>query len=212
MSIIPFPAAQQGTDEWRQARCGWVTASRMSDMLAQIKSGGYGATRDRYRMEKIVERLTNEPQDNGFTSVAMQKGIDTEPEARAAYAFMNDSKVEECGFIPHPTIPWLGCSPDGLINDDGVLEIKCPEGPQHWRTIRYDEIKGEYQWQIQTALACCQRKWADFVSYNPVFPTNRRLKVIRVARDEKMIAKIEDETRKFLAEIAAEVEWAQRSA
>jgi exodeoxyribonuclease (lambda-induced) len=208
--MLPSLATKQGTDEWRSARCGFVTSSRIGDVTAKVKSGKEpAASRVKYCIEKVVERLTGVPQDNGFISAAMADGIKTEPEARDTYAMYADCEVTEVGFIKHPKIDWCGGSPDGIVGGDhpGLIEIKCPEGPQHWRTVRYNEIKTEYISQCQLNMAITGTAFTDFVSYNPRFPVRHRLKIIRINRSAEAIAILEFEVKKFLAEVEAELQW-----
>ena len=114
----------QGSPEWLQARLGHVTASRFKDVLAKVKSGE-AASRRNYRVELAVQRLTGQIAES-YTNGAMQWGTQTEPDARDAYAFATDSQVEQCGFLHHPDLEWVGCSVDGLVGEDGGIEIKCP--------------------------------------------------------------------------------------
>ena len=189
----------QGTDDWRKQRLGKVTASKMSDMLAKTKSG-WGASRANYAAQLLVERLTGQPQE-AYQNGARQWGTDTEPKARDAYQFMTDNEVVEVGFIDHPTIAMSGASPDGTIGDDGLIEIKCPNTATHLDTMLGDGMPDKYIKQIQWQLACTGRKWCDFVSFDPRLPADLQMRVIRVDRDDVLIATLEDETRVFLKEI-----------
>lgn len=195
---------QQGTPEWFAARAGCVTASRMADVMARTKTG-YGAARANYMADLIVERLTG-AKTEGFTSAAMQWGTETEPQARAAYAFMMDADVAEAGFDLHPTIPDLGASPDGYVGNDGLIEIKCPNTATHLDTLLNDTVPQKYLLQMQTQMACTGRKWCDFVSFDPRLPDEMQLWVKRVPRDADLIAEIEAEAVKFLDELAAKLD------
>ena len=116
---------EQRSDEWFKIRLGKVTASRISDVMAKTKSG-YAASRQNYMAQLICERLTETPAES-YTNTAMQRGTELEPTARELYVLNQfDAIVTEVGFIPHPTIENAGASPDGLVNDDGLIEIKCP--------------------------------------------------------------------------------------
>jgi putative phage-type endonuclease len=156
----------QGTPEWRQARCGKFTASRIADLLARTKSGP-SATRRNYIAEIVVERLTGEPQESGFVSAAMQRGIDLEPEARTAFEFEYGVEVTTTGFIEHPTLPYTGGSPDGLIGADGIVEIKCPNTATHIETLRTQTVPKGYYAQIQWNIECAGRSWGKYISYDP---------------------------------------------
>lgn len=190
----------QGTEEWLRARCGKVTASRISDMMAKTKTG-WGASRRNYAAELVTERLTGEPAPS-YTSPAMQYGIECEPEARAAYSFLRNVDVEEVGFIEHPTVVMAGASPDGVVvQGNGLVEIKCPNTAQHIDTLLRETIDGDYVQQMQFQMACTRADWCDFVSYDRRLPGPMQLWIKRVHRNDAEIERIEKEVRIFLAEI-----------
>lgn len=193
----------QGTEAWKLARCGSLGASRMADAVARTKTG-YGASRANLMAELLVERLTGVPTE-GYTNAAMQWGTEKEPEARAAYEFKADVDVAEIGIVKHPTIPGTHASPDGLVGDDGMVEIKCPNTATHVETLLGDEIAGKYVTQMQWQMACTGRKWCDFVSFDPRLPESMALFVKRVHRDDKRIAELETEASAFLAELDGKV-------
>lgn len=195
---------EQRTEEWFAARLGKVTASRVADLMAKTKSGP-SASRANYMADLIVERLTG-IRPEGFTSAAMVWGTDTEPQARAAYEFLTDAEVVEEGFVLHPTIPDFGASPDGLIGDVGLLEIKCPNTAAHIETLLTGEVPGKYVTQMQAQMACTGRAWCDFVSFDPRMPGDMQLFVRRVARDDAFIAQMEGEVTGFLAEMAQKLD------
>jgi putative phage-type endonuclease len=190
---------EQGTDEWFAARIGKVTASRVADVIAKTKTG-YSSSRDNYMAQLICERLTNQKAD-GFTNAAMQHGTETEPLARAAYEALKDVLVDEVGFIPHPKILMAGASPDGLIGDNGLLEIKCPNTATHIDTLLSETVPGKYNTQMQFQMACTDREWCDFVSFDNRLPTELQLFVKRVPRDNVFIRLIEGEIVQFIAEL-----------
>jgi putative phage-type endonuclease len=196
----------QGTAEWTQARVGKVTASRITDMMATTKTGGWGAGRKNYAAELVAERLTGEPAPR-YTNGTMAYALEIEPEARTAYSRRAWVDVAEVGFVPHPTIADAGASPDGLVGDDGLVEIKCPNTATHIETLlRGDKIDSDYVLQMQFQMACTGRQWCDFVSYDKRLPPGRmRLFIVRVYRDPKMIADIEAAVRVFSAEVDATV-------
>lgn len=189
----------QRTPEWFNLRLGKVTASRISDVMAKTKSG-YSAGRANYMTELAIQILTGVVEPS-FTSPAMQWGTDNEGKARDAYSFFTGNTVEEIAFINHPTIEQAGASPDGLVGDDGLVEIKCPNSNTHCATLLTGKIKNEYLLQMQWQMACSGRKWCDFVSYDPRFPEELVIFIKRVARDDKLIAEITDEVTKFLTEL-----------
>lgn len=195
---------EQRSEEWFAARLGKVTASRVADLMAKTKSGP-SASRANYMADLIVERLTGQKAE-GFTSTAMQWGTDTEPQARAAYEFLTDADVAEEGFVTHATIPDFGASPDGLIGDVGLLEIKCPNTAAHLEVLLTSTIPAKYVTQMQAQMACTGRAWCDFVSFDPRMPGEMQLFVQRVARDDAFIAEMEDAITGFLAELAQKLD------
>lgn len=189
----------QGSPEWHAVRLGKVTASRIADVCARTKSG-WGAGRKNYMAELVAERLTGE-RTEGFTNAAMQWGTDMEPEARIAYEFYRDATVVETGFVLHPSIAETGASPDGLVGDHGLVEIKCPNTATHIETLRGGSIPEKYFLQMQWQMACTGRQWCDFASYDPRMPESMRLFVDRVKRDDAAIAAIEKDVLGFLTEL-----------
>lgn len=189
----------QGSPEWFAARLGKVTASRVSDVIAKTKTG-YSASRTNYAAQLVAERLTGTVAES-FTNAAMQWGTEKEPEARAAYEFKTDAEVAQIGFANHPKIAMTGASPDGLIGDDGMVEIKAPNTATHIETLLGQAVPGKYVTQMQWQMACCGRKWCDFVSYDPRLPESMRIFIARVDRDDAMITRLESEVLTFLAEV-----------
>lgn len=193
----------QGSPEWHQLRLGKVTASRVADVVAKTKTGA-SASRTNYMAELIAERLAGEPADK-FTNAAMQWGTDMEPQARAAYEFRTDAEVTQVGFVLHPSIDQAGCSPDGLIDEDGLIEIKCPNTATHLETLLGQAVPAKYETQMQFQMACTGRQWCDFVSYDPRMPESMRMFIKRVERDDKRIKELETEVAGFLLEIAVKL-------
>ena len=194
---------EQGSPEWFAVRLGKVTASRVADVIAKTKTG-YSASRANYAAQLVAERLTGTVQDS-YTNAAMQWGTDQEPEARVAYEFLHNAAVLEIGFVPHPTITMSGASPDGLVGDDGLVEIKCPNTATHIETLRGGAIPDKYATQMYWQMACTGRQWCDFVSFDPRLPENMQTFVQRLRRNYDRIAGLENEVRAFLAEIDATV-------
>lgn len=193
----------QGSDEWFAIRCGKATASRFSDILAKTKTGAAAAGRSNYIAQIVCERLTGSPEES-FSNAAMQRGTDLEPIARAQYSVCKNIIVDEVGFILHSSIA-AGASPDGLIDDDGGLEIKCPGKAAHLEYLKLETCPAKYLAQVQGGMWITERKWWDFVSYHPEFPEWLQLKIIRVQRDDEYIKMLEFEVDKFLSEVDAEV-------
>ena len=192
---------EQGTPEWHAERCGKVTASRIADVMAKTKSGP-GAARKNYMAELLTERLTGQPRES-FTSGAMQWGTDTEPQARAMYALECDVDVVEVGFVPHPDLANAGASPDGLVNDDGLVEIKCPNTATHIDTLRTGKIDRKYMLQMHWQMICTGRAWCDFVSFDPRLPDAMQMFVRTVTLDGELAVEIQQSVTDFLAELDA---------
>lgn len=190
---------EQLSQEWFAARLGKVTASRVADILATRK-GQESTVRAKYKMQLVTERLTNIKTDT-YMNQAMQDGIDREPTAREIYEHLTNVKVEQTGFVNHHKIEMAGASPDGLVGDDGIIEIKCPIETTHTTNLLERKLPSKYKAQVQFQLACTQRQWCDFISYNPNFEPRLQLIHIRVERDNEYIEHIEFEILKFLAEI-----------
>tara|TARA_R110000868_G_scaffold227023_3_gene479967 strand:+ start:962 stop:1582 length:621 start_codon:yes stop_codon:yes gene_type:complete len=190
---------QQGSPEWFAQRVGKVTASRVADVIAKTKTG-YSTSRTNYMTELALERITGQRED-GFTNAAMQWGTETEPLARAAYESLTGALVEEVAMIDHPSIAMTGASPDGLVDADGLVEIKCPTKSTHMETLLGGNPAGKYITQMMWQMACTGRKWCDFVSFDPRFPLHLQLFVVRVPRDDLMVKSLEKEVVEFLKEL-----------
>lgn len=203
-------AERQGSNAWHALRCGRVTASRVADLVARTKTG-WGASRTTYLSQLVVERLTRAVECVP-PSAAMTWGTQKEPEARAAYRFFHDKAVTEVGFLLHPQIFMAGASPDGLVGNDGLIEIKCPNSTTHIEFLRNRTIPVRYQLQMSWQMACTGRHWCDFVSYDPRLPERCRLFVTRFHRDDASIAELEQRVRDFLDEVDRSIiELANRS-
>jgi len=198
----------QGSDEWFQARLGKATASRIKDVIAKTKSGP-AATRANYLTELVIERITG-VKEEGFTNGFMAWGTDQEPEARRRYESEKGILVQEIGFVDHPTIPMSGASPDGLVGSEGILEIKCPSTKTHIETLLADTIPPQYVAQVQWQMACTQRAWCDFVSFDPRMPENAQFFCVRVNADFDYIKTLEEEVVKFLAEVEETIKQLNR--
>jgi len=190
---------EQGSEAWAQARCGLVTASRASDVIAVVRNGE-AAVRRNYRAELISEILTGVPYPR-YLSQEMKWGIAKEPEARVAYELAHDVLVETCGFILHPGVDRFGASPDGLVGDDGLIQIKCPNTATHLSWLMSGVIPVEHMPQMLAEMSCTQRAWCDFVSYDPRLPEHLQLFVRRFSRDAKLIAVLEREVENFNQQI-----------
>lgn len=195
----------QRTDDWFAARLGKVTASRIADVVAKTKSGP-SASRANYMAQLIVERMTGKPTES-YSNSAMQWGTDTEPLARAAYEMATGYMVDEVGFVEHESLPMCGASPDGLVNDKGLIEIKCPNTATHIETLINGTIDNKYMLQMQWQMACTDRDWCDFVSFDPRMPEPLQLKIILVPKNEMLIVDLENQVEQFLNEVQEKVEF-----
>ena len=193
----------QGSAAWFADRLGKVTASRVADVIAKTKSG-YSTSRENYCVELALERITGKRSES-FSNAAMTWGTETEPLARAEYEAMTGAIVDEVGMVPHPSIAMTGASPDGLIDDDGLIEIKCPQSATHAKTLLSQKPDGKYITQMMWQMICTGRNYCDFVSFDPRFPEHLQLCVIRVDRDAKRCAELESEVVVFLSEVDAMV-------
>jgi hypothetical protein len=196
----------QGSEEWRQARCGSVGASDAPRVVRRIKSGGYSADRESLMAEKLLERLTNAPFEK-FKSAAMLRGIVREPEGRLLYSMVRGVEVEQVGLVEHPFIKGSHASPDGYVLQPGgtalagLIEIKCPEPAAHLDTLLTETISNDYTVQMQWQMACTGYPWCDHVSFNPDFPPHMQLWIKRVHRDQTLIAELEREIATFIKEL-----------
>ena len=188
----------QGSPEWLKQRRGNASASRIKDVLAKTKTG-YSASRDNYMTELVLERfgIFSEP----YTSKAMEWGNEQEPFARATHEIKQNIIVQECGYILHPAIEKSGASPDGLIDDDGVLEIKCPDTKTHFEYLLAEKVPAAYIPQMAWQILCTGRHWADFVSYDPRAPIGLDYFYIRYTPDKEYLDMLENEVADFLIEV-----------
>lgn len=193
-----------GSREWKEARCGLVTASRAADVLNTLKKGGEGADRKKYRMELAIEILTGQPFPHKVTQ-EMQWGIDQEQFARAAYEIKRNTLVEICGFFVHPTVNRFGASPDGLVGSTGLTQFKCPSTTTHLAWMLGGVIPLDHAPQMLSELACTGREWNDFVSFDPRLPEHLQLFIRRMERCDHAphIAQLEQEVIRFNGELDA---------
>lgn len=200
--------APQRSPEWFQARAGKLTGSKASLVTDFLKSGKESAGRRDYRLQLVCERLVGKPQEDGegFVNAAMQRGIDMEPMAFAAYEALTGDMVTRTGFLAHTTHQ-AGCSLDGHVgNFTGIVEIKCPKSATHlgyWRGK--SEPPEDHMPQIIHNLWISGAEWCDFLSYDDRFPEQMQTFMVRVKRSEVDLAAYEAAALKFLAEVDTEV-------
>lgn len=194
----------QRTQEWRQARLGKITASEASKLLTEPKTnadkaaGVLAQTTKTYLLTKVAELFTGVSKQ--FTDAATEWGNNHEAEAVARYEYLTGNTTYECGFIEMEGF-YAGASPDRLVEFDGLLEVKCPYNSEKFLALMIEPITDhpEYYPQIQFQLMVTGRDWCDFVAYDPRFPAGLDIHIVRVARDEAMIAKLRDKVEKAQA-------------
>jgi putative phage-type endonuclease len=197
---------EQRSPEWFAARCGSLGASQIADAVATLKDNKTPAATSANLVAKLViERLTG-VQEEGFKSGPMQWGIDNEDGARRAYEAATGEFVVEAGLYKHPTIAGTHASPDGLVNDDGLIEIKCPNSATHIGTLKGNPVATQYVYQMQWQMACTGRQWCDFVSFDPRFPEHLQLFVKRFERDDKLLAELEAKVSAFLTRVESDLD------
>jgi putative phage-type endonuclease len=194
---------EQGSPEWFAQRCGKATASRISDIVAKTKTG-YSTSRANYMAQLVVERMTQTVAES-YSNSAMEWGVENEEFARAAYEAKTGNVVDQVGAIDHPRIAMSAASPDGLVGDDGCLEIKCPNTATHIETLLGEAPAKKYYDQMQWQMACTNRSWCDFVSFDPRMPSHLQLFVKRIERSDLYIAELEKEVVQFLMEVEDKV-------
>lgn len=201
MKIVP---CTQGEMDWFEARCGRVTGSEVIHAIAIAKigknKGGSTEARKAYMASIIGEILTGNVDMEGYATGAMNHGIDEEPRAREVYEMVEDVEVQQVGFVIHPTIERAGASPDGLVREDGSLEIKCPKSKTHIQYVLSGELPDEYEPQVMFEIACTERDWCDFVSYDSRMPRWCRMFMKRIYRNEERIHEINAGVLQFLQE------------
>lgn len=201
--------AEQRSDAWHAARLGRLTGSRAADMLATVKSGE-AAGRRNYRTQLVLERITGRVQESGFTSAAMQQGIDRENDARTLYMDTTEIVVHETGFLRHDNL-MVGCSLDGHVGDfEGLIEIKCPLPATHLSYLVTGAVPANYVAQITHELWITGAPWCDFVSYNPDFPSRLQLKIVRVHANDMLLVQYQTKALAFLSEVDAELAEVQQ--
>ena len=183
----------QRSEDWYSERCGKVTASRVKDLNAKPSKG---KALNALGLTILAERLTGVQKETP-TNFAMQWGIDNEPHAIAAYENETGFFVNGTGLIDHPFIEMFGASPDGLVGENGQIEVKCPDTTTHLNTLLTKEVPGEYIPQITSQLACTRREWCDFVSYDPRLEPELQIIIIRVFAKDLNIESLERDVRAF---------------
>lgn len=193
----------QGSPEWHQSRAGKITASRICDVLDVLKKGGESAKRRAYKMQLLAERLTGLASNDNYVNDAMRFGMEQEPFARAAFEVATGTDVDQTGFYIHPVLDFSGASPDGLIGDDGLLEIKVPNTVTHLQYLMDGVPPKDYRPQMTWQMVCTERTWCQFVSYDPRLPEHLQLFTARYELDTDYAQEIGEAVILFNEEIEA---------
>lgn len=201
---------EQGSVEWLQMRVGCATASRMADLMSKGKGGQESAARKKYKTEIICEMLTGRATDH-YVTPAMEWGLDNEVFARNAYEVETENVVLAGGFAIHERVARFGASPDGLVGEEGCVEFKCPTTATHIEYINAGIVPPEYHWQMLAEMACADRQWCDFVSYDPRLPKKFQLFIRRFPRDDERIAEMEKAVEAFLWECVEQVKKMEKT-
>ena len=199
---------EQRSTEWYAARCGSLGASQLNEALATTKNG-WGASRENLKNRIIAERLTGTPTET-FQNAAMIWGVETEDQARKAYESETGTFVEEMGIAFHPDLKHTHASPDGLVGEDGLIEIKCPNTTTHIETLKAQKVPSKYMNQMLWQMRCVDRQWCDYVSFDPRLPAHLQLFVKRVERNDAAIAELEAKVAEFLDEVQGEIDELNR--
>jgi hypothetical protein len=193
----------QGSDEWKKLRLGIPTASSFDEILTSKGEPSKQATAYVYRL--AGERISGQGEE-GYSNAAMLRGIELEPEAIGAYELIKNVTVERVGFCYEDGL--FGCSPDGFVGEDGMIQIKCPEMATHMGYLIEKKLPTKYFQQVQGELYVTNRKWSDFISYYPGLPTL----IVRVERDEQFINLLHQALKKFVAQVVETVEITKKMA
>jgi len=191
---------EQGTDEWKKVRLGYVSASNLDAVMAKGKGGAESVTREKYKTRLAIERLTGEIGES-YSNPSMEWGVETEEKAAMAYEVSCETLLDKTGFWKHSSIPWVGCSPDRIATPNGGVEIKCPDSHTHVKYWRNKIVPTEYVKQVQGQIWVMDWEWCDFVSYDPRMPEKSRLLIVKTYRDEQLIKLMEQEVKQFLEEV-----------
>lgn len=181
---------EQGSPEWLALRVGKITGSRFKAVMALHKRTGLPNMPRRVLVKTLRDELRTGFPEPFITNEYMEHGTRCEPLALEAYKFMTGAHVAHAAFLPHPTLPYIGFSPDGLVGDGGMLEIKCPAlEARHTRTVESQKCPDDYYPQVQGGMWVTGRQWCDFISYYPSIS----VEIVRVQRDDTFISRLADE-------------------
>ena len=206
--IITEDAKLQRTEQWHKDRCGKITGSRVKDAVSKLKNGDRSKAAKTLKGKIVAERLTGISADGDISNLkAVQHGIMTEQLAVEAFEKATGKKVQLVGLIDHPTLPMCGASPDGLIDDNSVLEIKCPNSATHIEYLKGNCVPEEYHEQTLWQLACTGRTKVYFVSFDPRMPVANQLLIVENVPDVAQIRELEEQVKEVLKEIDEDVKF-----
>ena len=195
----------QGSPEWKAARCGLITASRISDVLSYLKRGGESQDRANYRTELVAERLTGQVDDSVFQTKWLREGTEQEPYARAAYEVATGNYLDQHSFVLHPQWDFTGASPDGICGRGGV-QIKCPKSTTHLKWMDAGIVPPEHVPQMMWEIECFELDWLDFVSYDArMIDEEMQLFIVRLERHETLLKTYREEVLDFENETRAQI-------
>lgn len=194
--------AEQGTDQWLLHRVGKLTGSRMADAMAFLKNGTEAEARRKLKLQILAERLTGRMTET-YQTEAMKWGIEQEPNAKAHYEETTGELITNCGFALHDTLDGWGASPDGLLGKHGLLEIKCPATTTHLDYLTTGVVPEKYKPQMLCQLAVTERKWCQFMSYDPRLPEEWCSFVVRYEPSKEELAAVKGHAERFLSEVEA---------
>lgn len=206
MHEVNYIEVEQGSQEWLQSRLGKITASRAKDLMATVRYGEAAGYRN-YKTELAVERITGKRAER-YVTKQMEYGTETESVAATMYQLQTGNIATVCGAFEIDGSNVLA-SPDRLVGDDGLIEIKCRELANHVESMLSDKVPDEYYKQIQFQLWVTNRKWCDYVSYGDEMPENAQLFIKRIERDEEVINEIIERVEQIEDDITKLIEAVQ---
>jgi putative phage-type endonuclease len=194
------PNKHQGSGAWFNSRTGKVTASRMAAAMSFLKSGAEASERRKLKIEILAERLTGDIVPK-YQTTEMAWGIEQEPAAKEAFEAHTGLLIKDLPFVDHPRIENCGASPDGLVSDGALIEIKCPSTGKHIEYLLADVVPEEYKPQMILQAACMGKSEIYFVSYDPRLPEKQSLFIKKYQPTKEETEKIENAAVKFLEEV-----------
>lgn len=201
--MITYYNCEQGSNAWHELRCGRITASKFKEVVSAKSTLGYKGL-----INTCIGEILSQTIEESYSNDNMQRGIELEPDAANSYELENEVELKEIGFLTNSNLheEYVGVSPDRLIYDDGLLEIKCPLMKTHIGYLRAGKLPNEYKWQVQGQLLISERKYCDFMSHYPNLPTFK----IRIYPDEKMQLELKQRLDDAVAEIKEAVSNLQK--